>query len=216
MSALKKVEAEGEPRNLDGFPPSRTGLKGGSGGPSRFYMTSSSSGGQFGNGSGNGNGGVSREADNSSSRTFSEKSSSSFNTEQTSSSFNGGGGGGAHGRRRSSTSTSRTSVPTYAEDADDANDETLSNKGYMPRPMGPPRFTPKDEAELLADQVADNILGGWHYAPLIIALAPPIGAVLGGKAEHWSNALLVLLGSFWLYQFLRVPWEMYYAVSSSV
>lgn len=49
----------------------------------------------------------------------------------------------------------------------------------------------------------ENVLGGWHFAPLLIAVVPPIGAVLGGHSDAWSDAILLVLASFWLYQFLK-------------
>ncbi|KAK0548682.1 hypothetical protein OC845_003471 [Tilletia horrida] len=60
-----------------------------------------------------------------------------------------------------------------------------------------------------AAAAADSAFGGWHWAPLVIALAPPIGTLLGGHADAWSDAILLLLGTFWLYQWMRVPWDMY-------
>lgn len=57
----------------------------------------------------------------------------------------------------------------------------------------------------------ENVLGHWHFAPLLIAVLPPVGAVLGGHADAWSDAILLILASFWLYQFLRVPHDMYHA-----
>ncbi|CAD6918037.1 unnamed protein product [Tilletia controversa] len=56
---------------------------------------------------------------------------------------------------------------------------------------------------------AQTIFGGWHYVPLIIALVPPLGTFLGGHADTWSDAILLLLSTFWLYQWMRVPWDMY-------
>ncbi len=155
-----------------------------------------------------------------------------------------------HHRRRSSTSTSRTSIPSFPEDAEELEDEPVlkpvnpatgtgngtsasgsgsarrasherrhsySAREHSPssRPFAPPRFTPRDEEEFEAEAAAHETssFAGWHFAPLAVALAPPLGAVLGGKAEHWSNAILLFLCSFWLYQFLRVPWDIYFVVS---
>jgi len=53
--------------------------------------------------------------------------------------------------------------------------------------------------------------GPLHYLPLIVAVVPPLGAVLHGRAEAWTDALILLLVAFYLYQVVRVPWELYYA-----
>ena len=49
----------------------------------------------------------------------------------------------------------------------------------------------------------DNVLGHWHFAPLLIAIVPPLGAVVGGKADAWSDAILLFIASFYLYQLLK-------------
>lgn len=82
-------------------------------------------------------------------------------------------------------------------------------------PLAPPAADAdeEDHAELLAARKSgEHSLGGWHYAPLIVGLAPPLGAILGGgKADHWSDVILLLLSSFWLFQCLKVPHDIYYA-----
>lgn len=79
-------------------------------------------------------------------------------------------------------------------------------------PQAPPSISTEEDAEFEAAQkAASEAFGGWHYAPLGVALAPPLGALLGGHSDAWSDAILLILASFWLYQFLRVPWEIYYA-----
>lgn len=79
----------------------------------------------------------------------------------------------------------------------------------MPRSPGSqgasPFISPQDE-ELVSNEPSVNSYHGW---PLFAALAPPVLTVFGGQADHWSNAVEILLASFWLYQFLRSPWELY-------
>jgi len=80
-------------------------------------------------------------------------------------------------------------------------------------PFAPPSIDyAADETEFDHQRTAaaaESAFGGWHWAPLVIALAPPIGTLLGGHADAWSDAILLLLGTFWLYQWMRVPWDMY-------
>lgn len=77
-------------------------------------------------------------------------------------------------------------------------------------PLAPPSLA-LDPDSVEQQTISEYAFGGWHYAPLAIALAPPLGAIIGGRADAWSDALLLILATFWLYQFLRVPWEMYAA-----
>lgn len=71
-----------------------------------------------------------------------------------------------------------------------------------------------DAATIALEEAAGAALGGWHYAPLLIALAPAMASLLGGRADAWSDAILLLLASFWLYQFLKIPHEIYRAARS--
>lgn len=68
-------------------------------------------------------------------------------------------------------------------------------------PLEPPSSAPLDEEleEIIAARVSgEHSLGGWHYAPLIVGIGPALGAILGGKADLWSDAILLLLSSFWV------------------
>jgi hypothetical protein len=60
-----------------------------------------------------------------------------------------------------------------------------------------------ERAAAAVGESAEAALGGWHYAPLFVALAPAAGALFGGRADAWSDAILLLLAAFWLYQFLK-------------
>lgn len=107
----------------------------------------------------------------------------------------------------------------YVDEEEEDEDEYQNDKprrsstqqsGYTPH--APPSLTEEEVAEFEAAQnAARDSFGGWHMAPLAVALAPPLGALLGGHSDAWSDAILLILASFWLYQFLRVPWEIYYA-----
>ncbi|CAO1637853.1 unnamed protein product [Sympodiomycopsis kandeliae] len=111
-------------------------------------------------------------------------------------------------RRRSSSSSSFYKDP-YIDEEDSEEQDDIP---FEPPTAGLP--TDQEEmAELIAArQSGEHSLGGWHYFPLIIGLAPPLGAILGGgQADHWSDAILLVLSAFWLFQCLKVPHDIYYA-----
>jgi len=54
----------------------------------------------------------------------------------------------------------------------------------------------------------------WHHLPLALVALPPLLSIIHGRAENWSDAILLLLVAFYLYQLVKVPWEMYYASTS--
>jgi hypothetical protein len=123
------------------------------------------------------------------------------------------------------------SGPTYEEDEDleyddeDDDDEyahrrsssssqSQSNRGGRKRsasiPLSPPSVGSDDEyyqGERPIEVKSENVLGNWHFAPLLIAIVPPLGAVLGGGADAWSDAILLVIASFYLYQLLKGEWD---------
>lgn len=50
-----------------------------------------------------------------------------------------------------------------------------------------------------------------YMLPIIFALVPPLGAIFYGSADLWSDVLLLLLLGYYLYQIVKMPWELYYA-----
>ncbi|KAK3807230.1 MAG: hypothetical protein J3Q66DRAFT_357019 [Benniella sp.] len=55
---------------------------------------------------------------------------------------------------------------------------------------------------------------GAHSWPILFAVIPPLGALVFGKAEIFSDILTLLLIAFFLYNIIKVPWELYYAARS--
>ncbi|UZJ56342.1 hypothetical protein CBS101457_005662 [Exobasidium rhododendri] len=112
----------------------------------------------------------------------------------------------------------------YVEEEED-NDAPARTPAYSSRsnrdrrqsrsiPLSPPSIGSDDDHYHQGDMPqirSENILGNWHFAPLLIALVPPLGAVLGGGADAWSDAILLVVASFYLYQLLKVPHDMYHA-----
>lgn len=194
MSELQKIAAEGGKRDLVSRTVSKTGLKGGSssGGAGRGFTVSRSSSIPE----------ISTYAERPARHSRSH-STSSLNTP-------------ASKYRRSASSASAPAMQDLEEEEEqyDVNDDPsrYSSQRSDFAPRAPPSLTEEEIAEFEAAQnAARDTFGGWHYAPLAVALAPPLGALLGGHSDAWSDAILLILASFWLYQFLRVPWEIYYA-----
>ncbi|GAA5976742.1 hypothetical protein JCM11641_005680 [Rhodosporidiobolus odoratus] len=52
---------------------------------------------------------------------------------------------------------------------------------------------------------------GWHHLPLVLVALPILGATVHGRAENWSDGIILILICFYLYQLIKVPWELYYA-----
>ncbi|GAA5869002.1 hypothetical protein JCM3774_002444 [Rhodotorula dairenensis] len=50
-----------------------------------------------------------------------------------------------------------------------------------------------------------------HHLPLVLVAIPSLGAILHGRAENWSDAIVLALVVFYLYNLIKIPWEMYYA-----
>ena len=222
MAHLSKMDAEAEPRGDRSDRLLRTGLRGGAGSSGksspRYFVSglgaAASAAVNVGNQAANEAIAVGKEASQAANSTIPayspDRSSGSAQTDFSSHSSQ------TYHRRRGSGSTSRTSVAEDEEDEIDGEHGIGGGGGRHYRhhpsqvnakPMYPPRFTTRDQEEMMAEEQgmggADGNLSGWHFAPLILALAPPIGAMLGGKAEHWSNGILICIASFWLYQCLR-------------
>ncbi|PWN48877.1 thioredoxin-domain-containing protein [Violaceomyces palustris] len=184
MNDLKKIEGEAEPKSLGGKGPSRTGLKGGS--SSRGSTVSPSS--SFSNRPLQPN------------QRYGAANTTSVPAAQ-------GDSGAAQGkpryRRKSSVSTSASGESFVDEEGEE--------RQHIPH--SPPHLSLDEEQLFEAGHQTgqgEGAFGGWHYAPLFVALVPPLGAIIGGRADAWTDAILLILASFWLYQFIRVPWELYY------
>ncbi|KAM0788397.1 hypothetical protein ACM66B_001535 [Microbotryomycetes sp. NB124-2] len=50
-----------------------------------------------------------------------------------------------------------------------------------------------------------------HNLPLLLVALPPLGAIIHGRAENWSDAIILILACFYLYHLIKVPWDIYYA-----
>ncbi|KAG0207403.1 hypothetical protein BGX28_001342 [Mortierella sp. GBA30] len=52
---------------------------------------------------------------------------------------------------------------------------------------------------------------GAHSWPILFAVLPPLGALVFGKSDIFSDILTLILIAFFLYNIIKVPWELYYA-----
>ncbi|CCF48688.1 hypothetical protein NDA11_005429 [Ustilago hordei] len=195
MSELQKIEAGGATRDMHFSKVSRTGLKGGS-------LSSSS------------RGGFTAQTSSSSPKTSTDAQQAGRHSRpHSTSSLNP-----AMPRfRRSGSSSCAPRMQHLDEEDQDEYVDDVSRRPSAQQQSGfaahaPPSLTEEEEKEFqVAQNAARDAFRGWHYAPLGVALAPPLGALVGGHSDAWSDAILLILASFWLYQFLRVPWEIYYA-----
>ncbi|GAA6048989.1 hypothetical protein JCM3770_005428 [Rhodotorula araucariae] len=81
-----------------------------------------------------------------------------------------------------------------------------------PRSMQPPKDPDLfDSDEAFRAQADAEKASGWHHLPLILVGLPPLGAIVHGRAENWSDAIILALVVFYLYQLIKVPWELYYS-----
>ncbi|GAA5877724.1 hypothetical protein JCM16303_000217 [Sporobolomyces ruberrimus] len=80
---------------------------------------------------------------------------------------------------------------------------------HSPPALPPPRpqLTPSPSKQAQHEIESSN---AWHHLPLALVALPPLLSIIHGRAENWSDAILLLLVAFYLYQLVKVPWEMYY------
>uniref|UniRef100_A0A1D1XN81 Uncharacterized protein n=1 Tax=Anthurium amnicola TaxID=1678845 RepID=A0A1D1XN81_9ARAE len=63
----------------------------------------------------------------------------------------------------------------------------------------------------MRDPTTDSFSSHAYSWPIAFAVVPPMGALIYGKSDVWSDFLLLLLIAFYLYNIIKVPWELYYA-----
>ncbi|GAA6062238.1 hypothetical protein JCM10212_000817 [Sporobolomyces blumeae] len=50
-----------------------------------------------------------------------------------------------------------------------------------------------------------------QHFPLVLVALPTFLSIIHGRAENWSDAIILLLTGFYLYNLVKVPWEIYNA-----
>ncbi|KAF9124085.1 hypothetical protein BGW39_008479 [Mortierella sp. 14UC] len=87
-----------------------------------------------------------------------------------------------------------------------------SNGSNLSLPAG--RATPAGGAERPRSGAYDpssDYSNGAHSWPILFAVIPPLGALIFGKSDIFSDMLTLILIAFFLYNIIKVPWELYYA-----
>ncbi|KAK4051837.1 hypothetical protein OIV83_002542 [Microbotryomycetes sp. JL201] len=116
--------------------------------------------------------------------------------------------GASASRRRSQTRYSDLDGP-----AGGGAPATRSANDYMARtPLQPPRSPEMyhtDEEWRLHHSAEQR--SSMHNLPLLLVALPPLGAIVHGRAENWSDAIILILACFYLYHLIKVPWDIYYA-----
>ncbi|KAK4058414.1 hypothetical protein OIO90_000572 [Microbotryomycetes sp. JL221] len=115
----------------------------------------------------------------------------------------------------SSTSTRRrSSTRRHSVDANGSGEGTAgAGSQYKPRhPLQPPRAPDlyHTDEEWRVQHSAEQ-RGSLHNLPLILVALPPLGAIIHGRAENWSDALILIMCCFYLYHLIKAPWDIYYA-----
>ncbi|KAI5479055.1 hypothetical protein MNV49_004337 [Pseudohyphozyma bogoriensis] len=79
-------------------------------------------------------------------------------------------------------------------------------------PLAPPRLPDLAETEEQWRAFHEKEKSqGWHHLPLVLVALPPFGAILHGRAENWTDAIILVLLCFILYHIIIGPWEIYEA-----
>ncbi|GJN87156.1 hypothetical protein Rhopal_000101-T1 [Rhodotorula paludigena] len=109
--------------------------------------------------------------------------------------------------RTSSRTELRRRTSTRSDREGDAPRRKARAKALQP-PKDPDLF---DTDEAFQAHAETEKASGWHHLPLVLVALPPLGAIIHGRAENWSDAIILALVVFYLYQLIKVPWELYYA-----
>ncbi|KAF9433283.1 hypothetical protein BGZ76_009662 [Entomortierella beljakovae] len=89
----------------------------------------------------------------------------------------------------------------YANHYNNGSNTTLP-MGRGAIPVSPDRLRPTQEPDYSSDA---------HSWPILFAVIPPLGALVFGKSDIFSDILTLMLIAFFLYNIIKVPWELYYA-----
>ena len=75
------------------------------------------------------------------------------------------------------------------------SDEDTATSGSPKRSRSYARAPPGAQQQD-GDDEHHGSFSGWHYLPLIFALVPPLGAIVHGRAEAWTDMLMLIVISF--------------------
>ncbi|KAG0320923.1 hypothetical protein BGZ99_004249 [Dissophora globulifera] len=89
---------------------------------------------------------------------------------------------------------------TFATQHSNGSSASLPGRGAVP--IDRLRSGPHDPSDYSS---------GAHSWPILFAVIPPLGALIFGKSDVFSDILTLMLIAFFLYYIIKVPWELYYA-----
>ena len=58
-------------------------------------------------------------------------------------------------------------------------------------------------AALTDETGQESKVSSWHNLPLFVVILPPLGAVLHGRAEDWTDAMILVLICFYLHYIVK-------------
>ncbi|SCV67864.1 BQ2448_5475 [Microbotryum intermedium] len=99
-----------------------------------------------------------------------------------------------------------------------SSSSTMSGLNGARIPMQPPKHPDMfdTEEQWRTHHDATEKTQGWHHLPLFLVVLPPLGAIIHGRAENWSDGIVITIVCFYLYQLIKVPWDIYYASHARV
>ncbi|KAG0226321.1 hypothetical protein BGW42_003756 [Actinomortierella wolfii] len=116
----------------------------------------------------------------------------------------GGGKFASNGHLPASQSRTKTHSTSSASSSSSSASSTTGGDGN-----GSHRHQSSERQRAAAE--AHDHSGGIHSWPILFAIIPPLGALVFGKSDIWSDMLTLALIAFFLYNIIKVPWELYYA-----
>ncbi|KAG0356579.1 hypothetical protein BG005_004485 [Podila minutissima] len=136
---------------------------------------------------------------------FNTSASNGRSSSVSSTSSNGNGIGNGHGNGNGNAKSTGLHPKQPAgglNNHPNSSSSNVSTQGRQPYPTNGGRANRPDPHDYSS---------GAHSWPILFAVVPPLGALVFGKSDIWSDILTLALIAFFLYNIIKVPWELYYA-----
>ncbi|KAG0005558.1 hypothetical protein BGZ65_010794 [Modicella reniformis] len=114
--------------------------------------------------------------------------------------------GSLHGLNSSGSANGNGKIGTGAYASHHSNNGSTAS---LPSGRGP--SSSSSDRVRSATHDSSDYASGAHSWPILFAVIPPLGALIFGKSDIFSDILTLLLIAFFLYNIIKVPWELYYA-----
>ncbi|KAF9314465.1 hypothetical protein BG003_004155 [Podila horticola] len=118
-----------------------------------------------------------------------------------STSSNGNGNGNGNGNAKSGLHPKQPAAGLHS--LPNSSSSNVSTQGRQPYPANSGNRANRPDTH--------DYSNGAHSWPILFAVVPPLGALVFGKSDIWSDILTLALIAFFLYNIIKVPWELYYA-----